>query len=65
MTKAMITKMSKNELRDFCIEIRTRISLGIASDSLVKLGVVAIMRWEKEFDERERWEQGMSTVASG
>ena len=44
-------KMGKGELKGFIIEVNTRIGMGIASESLVKLGIVAIKRWLKEFEE--------------
>ena len=46
MTKAKVMKMSRNELKDFIIEVRTRVEMGIASENLIKLGIVAIKRYE-------------------
>jgi hypothetical protein len=50
MTKQAIMKMHKNELQDFIVEVRTRIEMGIASESLIKIGIVALKRWNKEFE---------------
>jgi isocitrate dehydrogenase len=47
MTKNNVMKMSKNELKDFIIEVRTRVEMGIASENLVKLGIVALKRLEE------------------
>ena len=46
MTKKMVYKMSKSELKDFILEVRTRVEMGIASEKLAKLGMLALTRYE-------------------